>query len=113
MDNTRPLTHEFKLVARTAKELHDAFNQYVLKLASSGLKFRGRKIGNEGVLNALIVGLFTLPEDQREAFIRWNIEQFEKIMESGEPFDLRDLQPVPPPVAPGKSNRSTADRKSV
>lgn len=81
MIDMRKLTQEYKLAARTAPEVYEAVNRLVSTVASEGrVKFRGRKIGVEALLNAVLLDfLDRAPGDQRELLAR-NVPRFEALL---------------------------------
>jgi hypothetical protein len=91
----RKLSHDFKLVARTAPEMYEMFNHLVLRAAAGGLKFRERKVGVEAALNAVLVDFFSRPEAERMKVIEAGVPAFEAIMERPAP----DHWPIIPPLA--------------
>jgi hypothetical protein len=76
----RRLSHDFRFVARTAPDILDGMKHLVHRAARAGLKFRGRRVGMEGVLNAVILDYLAKPEAERLAILRANLPRFEAVM---------------------------------
>lgn len=87
----RSLSFDFKLSARTAPELYEAFNRLVLKLEAEGVKFRGRKVSVEATLNAVLIDFFGKSDEERERLVRQNVPRFEQILASDQPTDVSSL----------------------
>lgn len=111
----RKLSFDFKLTARTAPELYEAFNHLVLKLEGEGIKFRKRKVSVEAAVNAVLLDFFDKPAPDREALIRRNVPRFEEIMRSDEAVPIGIEQPSeprkPPVIGPPRERTAHAARK--
>jgi hypothetical protein len=98
---SRKLSHDFRFVARTAPDLYDEMGHFVLRAAGAGLKFRGRKVGVEAALNAIVLDFLTKPEEERLALLRENLPRFEVAM--GGVTTAQEVPaeaPDPPPRGP-------------
>lgn len=73
----KKLSTDFKLSMRTAPRLYEAFSHLLLKAVSAGLKFNGRKIGAEAVLNAILIDFLEKSKDDQLAIVRKNVLRFE------------------------------------
>jgi hypothetical protein len=90
----RRLSHDTRFVARTAPEILDGMKHLVHRAARAGLKFRGRRVGMEGVLNAVILDFLAKPEAERLAILRANLPRFEAVM-ADDPGPSGDTDPGP------------------
>ena len=100
----KPLTHEFKFTARTSPGLWEAFNGLVNKAAMRGIKFRGRKVGNEAILNAVVIRFLELSEAEQLIALNRGVSAFEAMMETNE----TSLAPPPRTIIVGPERDETA-----
>ena len=78
---THKLSQEWKLVARTAPELYEQFYAFVAAMASrAGVKFRGRKLGREATLNAIVIHFFDQEEAEQARILREYVPRYEAIL---------------------------------
>jgi len=84
----RKLSFDFKLTARTAPEMYEAFNHLVLRAAAEGLKFNNRKVGVEAAINAVLIEFFRQPEEVQLGVLKANVPRFEEIMAREDPLLL-------------------------
>ena len=101
----RKLTQTYKFAARTAPELYEEVNSFVVRVASSGLvKFRGRKLGVEAFLNALVLDFMAKAEEERMTILSKMVPRFEAILEA----PAKGAVPFAPSARRPKSNGSTS-----
>lgn len=86
---THKLSQEWKLVARTAPELYEQFYAFVAAMASrAGVKFRGRKLGREATLNAIVIHFFDQEEAEQARILREYVPRYEAILGDAPDVDL-------------------------
>jgi len=77
----RKLSQEWKIGARTAPEIYEQFYSFVAKMAShAGVKFRGRKLGREATLNAIVLHFFDQAEAEQARVLREYVPRYESIL---------------------------------
>lgn len=106
----RKLTQEYKLAARTAREVYEDLSELVLR-ASGRVKFRGRKLGNEAAINAAVMFLLDQPPERRDAILADYVRRFEALLDDGPapakamdaPAVIVENRPVEPPRRKGRA----------
>lgn len=95
MGGMRKLSYEFKLPGRSIPEVYERFNQSLTRHQGSGrVKFSGRKLSAEALVNAVMLHFLDMPHDAQAGIVARYVPAFEAMLaEEGDP------QPQAPPAA--------------
>lgn len=91
MDLMEDLSYEYKLPGRSISTVHARFGHALTRHQSSGkIKFRGRKLSAEAVVNAVVLRFLDLSFQDQARVLAAYVPKFEQMMESGDNgFDMR------------------------
>jgi hypothetical protein len=103
----RQLSHQWKLTVRTIEEIDGSVEELQRACHAAGVKFQGRKLGNEGTLNAMVLAFLDRPLDDQVELIGRYVARFETMLESDTPVEM-----TPPDKGIAVIDENTAERKS-
>src|ERR671921_867844 len=89
----RKLSYDFKLPGRSLAEVYERFHGALNRHRAVGrIKFNGRKLSAEAMVNAVILSFLDLDEGQQEAILSTYVPRFEAMLTEGPPsrHDGRD-----------------------
>lgn len=72
--------YDTKVSARLPAELYDTLDELLKRGVRSGLKFKDRKLGIEGVISAVIIDFFERPETERVARLAKGLRRVEAMI---------------------------------
>lgn len=105
---SRDFAHEHKITTRSVWEINDALDQ-VVRRAGRRLKFRGRKLSREAVVNGAIVALSGMDADALVRFLAPHVAAIEAMLGRDAPPEADDppgpLHGERAPVAPPPRSR--------
>jgi hypothetical protein len=81
---TKP-THENKFTVRTAPVIVAGVKMAVAQMSSRNVLYRGRKVGIEGLVGAIVHEFLKLSRDEQEAYLRRVIPEVEALFEGAAP----------------------------
>lgn len=91
----KQLSYEFKVAARTTPEIHEAISTLVMKAGNRGIKFRGRKLGVEAAINALLIDFLEKPDEERMRLLSVGVSRFEEMLGDEQEPPLTASRPIP------------------
>lgn len=99
------LRREHRITARSLPEIVGGMEQALARLgAARRVLFRGRKLSNEAFINAALLHLVRLPDDEQERVLREALAEIEGML-GGTPAASPEAQPDTtdvPRVVPGE-----------
>jgi hypothetical protein len=83
----RKLSYEYKLPGRSIPEVYERFSQSLIRHQGMGrIKFTGRKLSAEAVVNAVVMRFLDLPVDDQARVLAEYVPRFESMLiEPGDP----------------------------
>ncbi len=82
----RKLSYEYKLPGRSLAEVYERFHGALNRHRAVGrVKFSGRKLSAEAMVNAVMLSFLDLDEGRQEAILASYVPQFEAMLAHGPP----------------------------
>jgi hypothetical protein len=83
----RKLSYDYKLPGRSLAEVYERFHGSLNRHRAVGrVKFSGRKLSAEAMVNAVILSFLDLDEGEQEAILSTYVPQFEKMLAEDPPL---------------------------
>lgn len=76
------LTNRYKLTARTAASVVEGVDTLIARLRRRGYQFRGRKLGVEGLVGAVVLDFLSWPEARQKELLERQIPALEALLDA-------------------------------